>query len=241
MKKLLESSLAYLFNKLIFTLHNRLHTRFSRADIRYLVFSFSQFGEDLAIQRWLDKFNTKKGIYVDVGAFHPIHANNTNLLHKQGWRGINIDLSSEKIARFNQFRPRDFNLVAAVSDSESEITILEYDGGLTDRIALSKDDNKSAVGQKPVHSKVLPTQTLDTIISQCDFPVDTVDYLDIDCEGHDLNVLKGLNLKKYKPKVITIEALDDNNESEIISYLNNNDYILREKIYRTLLFTPTLN
>ena len=52
--------------------------------------SYSMDGEDLFI---IDYFKHRKlGFYVDVGCYHPIHRNNTFLLHNKGWHGINIDI-----------------------------------------------------------------------------------------------------------------------------------------------------
>ena len=56
-------------------------------------------GEDTAIDEYvLKKFN---GFYVDVGAHHPIQRNNTNLLFKRGWEGINIDINEFSVDLFN--------------------------------------------------------------------------------------------------------------------------------------------
>ena len=52
----------------------------------------------------------KKGIYIDIGCGHPIKNNNTYLLNKKGWSGINIDLDEENISLFNAYRNKDFNI-----------------------------------------------------------------------------------------------------------------------------------
>ena len=77
-------------------------------------FNSSQFGEDKKI---IKLFN-KSGIYLDIGCFHPIRHNNTYLMYKLGWSGINIDLNPLSIKLFNFARPRDINICAAVSDKK---------------------------------------------------------------------------------------------------------------------------
>ena len=57
--------------------------------------TFAMDGEDIAIKRYAEKI--KNGIYVDVGAHHPIQRNNTHLLYKSGWRGVNIDINKFSI------------------------------------------------------------------------------------------------------------------------------------------------
>ena len=82
--------------------------------------SYSMDGEDLAINKFID--NKNNGIYVDVGAHHPIQRSNTYLLFKKGWEGINIDINEFSIDLFNYLRPEDLNLKTAVSNKDGDIT-----------------------------------------------------------------------------------------------------------------------
>ena len=59
----------------------------------------------------------KKGIYIDIGCNHPIKHNNTYLLHKRGWRGINVDSDKTSIKLFNRYRKNDHNIRNIVSDN----------------------------------------------------------------------------------------------------------------------------
>ena len=59
-----------------------------------------------------------KGIYIDVGCNHPIKFNNTYLLYKRGWHGINVDTDSTSINLFNKMRKNDHNVNYIVSDKE---------------------------------------------------------------------------------------------------------------------------
>ena len=70
---------------------------------------YSQFGEDKILDELIPKdFNN--GFYVDVGCGHPVKNNNTYLLNKKGWYGINIDLDNENINLFDIYRPSDQNI-----------------------------------------------------------------------------------------------------------------------------------
>ena len=66
--------------------------------------------------------------------------------------------------------------------------------------------------------------------------IERIGYLNIDCEGHDLAVLKGLHLARYQPAIITIEALSREEKESIEEYLTPFGYSLKEVLYRTLLF-----
>ena len=70
--------------------------------------SYSMDGEDIFIVEYFRKKNN--GFYIDVGCYHPIHRNNTFLLYKKGWKGMNIDIHNFSIELFKFLRPDDFNM-----------------------------------------------------------------------------------------------------------------------------------
>ena len=80
---------------------------------KYTKKSYAISNVDLIIDRLFSK--KKKGIYIDVGCNHPIKYNNTYLLHKRGWTGINIDLDKTSIEEFKKFRKNDYNVESIVS------------------------------------------------------------------------------------------------------------------------------
>jgi len=84
---------------------------------KYTKKSYSISNVDLIIDRMFSKINS--GVYIDIGCNHPIKFNNTYLLHKRGWSGINIDLDKKSINEFNKLRPKDYNIQAVVSYNDS--------------------------------------------------------------------------------------------------------------------------
>jgi hypothetical protein len=154
-----------------------------------------------------------------VGAFHPIHCSNTLLLHKKGWRGVNIDLNADKIARFNALRPGDVNVHAAVSNVSGKARALR--SGLVEEMVLDSNGD-------------ILVWRLDDILAQS--PFRKIDYLNIDCEGHDYDVMQSIDLDLYQPKVITVEALGTDASSRLGDYLTSKGYTLEEKFHYTLLF-----
>ena len=83
---------------------------------KYSKRSYSFNNVDLVIDYLLK--DIKNGIYLDVGCNHPIKYNNTYLLHKRGWSGINIHMDNSSIKLFNKYRKKDHNVVDVVSDKE---------------------------------------------------------------------------------------------------------------------------
>ena len=197
---------------------------------------YSQFGEDKILSELFDKSITK-GIYVDVGCFHPIKHSNTYLLYKRGWRGINIDIEKMKINVFNLARPNDLNILAAVSNKSEKAYVYktqEYGVGSTlNKEIINKDNNI-------IEKFSITTKTLNSIIDNSIYKNKQIDLLNIDAEGNDFNVLLSINLDRYNPKVITIEShLKDINlilKSDIYKYLINKNFILRSWNFYSLIF-----
>ena len=230
----------YFFDKLFLKL-NLLHKIFFTKKI---YFSFS--GVDLILQNIFMKQND--GLYIDVGCQHPIKNNNTYLLYKKGWKGIKVDLDKDNIKLFNSARPEDYNVNKALSSEIKNVELYFYHK----RSPINTIDKKTSEFQKAKVSSIrnITTDTLNNIISNTKYKDCCIDLLSIDVEGHELQVLKGFNLTKYRPKVIVVEYLDlnvskleiknltlkDVIDSEIYKYLSSNGYILVNSIYCDLVF-----
>lgn len=237
MKRLIAQTLTPICSALIYLLHNRTTFSFNRLELQSVQFSFSQFGEDLAIRQFAQRLGLAKGVYVDVGAYHPVFGSNTLLPHKEGWRGINIDCVPERVAAFNQDRPRDHNVVACVSDSVASVELAHYEIPSTDRIVTSNDSEKlSAAGKKPIRSSRATTTTLTEIIRTSPFRFEEIQYLDVDCEGHDLSVLRGLDFERCRPRVLSVEAASDLERESIVQFLAPYGYRLEVNIPPTSIF-----
>ncbi len=217
-------------------LRNGVDLNLTREEFRASRISFSLFGEDLAVLRWLNRTPESPKVYVDAGCFHPVTHSNTLLLHKSGWRGVNIDMNEETIRVFNEQRLNDINIAAALSDSEREMVRFGFSSDPTSLDRLGRPDEgplKSLLGHSAKHQTSVKTTTLNRILARTAF--DRIGYLDIDVEGHDLEVLKGLDLDRYTPAVITIETLPEQ-RPETIEYLAAHRYELEEILELTLLF-----
>ena len=168
--------------------------------------SYSMDNEDTKV---INYFKDKKnGFYVDVGSYHPIHRNNTYLLHKQNWSGINIDTSTFSIDLFNYLRPDDLNYNFAVSDKNETIK-LYYQKELS-QISTTEINQAKKVFQGNIKEKYVQAFSLDEILSKDKYKNSKIDFLDIDVEGADLKVLKGLSFNKFNPELICIEIHEKN-------------------------------
>jgi FkbM family methyltransferase len=237
MKRFIARPLTLLCSKLIYLLHNRNTFPFDRLELQSVQFSFSQFGEDLAVLRLAQQFGLAPGIYVDAGAYHPIFGSNTLLLHKQGWCGVNIDLAPERIAVFKRYRPKDYNIVACLSDNGAKVEIAHYEIASTDRVINSNNSEKlSIVGERPIRFSTATTTTLSEVIGQSPFRLEDVDYLNVDCEGSDLAVLRGLDFDRCRPRILSVEAFSNSDREAIVKLLTSQGYQLEVVIPPAIIF-----
>ena len=178
-------------------------------------------GEDLIIED-LTK-NIKNGFYVDAGCYHPLHLSNTYLLYKRSWNGINIDISEFSIKLFNYLRPNDVNINSAVSNTEKEISFY-YQKKLSQLSTIKKEISNERM-QGNIKEKKIKSFKLNSILNQSKFKNRQIDFLNIDVEGADFEVLKSLDFNIYEPKIICIEIMDKNIfESKIYNFLKDINY-----------------
>ena len=178
-------------------------------------------GEDLIIED-LTK-NIKNGFYVDAGCYHPLHLSNTFLLYKRSWNGINIDISEFSIKLFNYLRPNDVNINSAVSNTEKEISFY-YQKKLSQLSTIKKAISNERM-QGNIKEKKIKSLKLNSILNQSKFKNRQIDFLNIDVEGADFEVLKSLDFTIYEPKIICIEIMDKNIfESKIYNFLKDINY-----------------
>ena len=208
---------------------------------------YSQWNEDQFI---LEYFKDKeKGVYFDVGCFHPFMYSNTCLLHNKGWNGINIDINPVTIDLFNIARKKDVNLCTTIDEKKSEFKFY-YDHPFSPVNTLDKEfyeNFKESYFQKFKKEsfvgdviKIVKSKTIDEILSISE-PYTKINFLNIDIEGMDLKILKQLIPIKIKPELISIETHSPDNKKlrdcdEINDFLKKNNYNTYKRVGPTTLF-----
>lgn len=189
--------------------------------------SYSGGAQDLIINYFFK--NKKKGVYIDVGCYHPYNGNNTKLLYDRGWSGINIDLDFHTIDFFNFVRTRDENINIAISENESEkeLYFFHNHSAINSLSEIRKNQAKEI--------KKIKTKTLNSIIENSKFKNEKINLVSIDVEGHEIEVLKSLDLEKYYPELIVIEYLDRDIIDNLEFYNQNIDQIISSDIYQHMI------
>lgn len=207
--------------------------------------SWSQFGED----RYLHQlFKAKgKGFYVDIGAFDPEKFSNTKALHQRGWHGINVDMSPSKIGIFEKERPNDTNVIAPISDTNDQIDVYLFSqrpiidtlSSALDTLSIEQAEKWSAQFNLQYETKTMQAIRLDDLFEKVNAPK-TIDLLNIDVEGAEMNVLRSISLDRYDVEVIAIEIhadFDGLTQSEPYRHLAEQGYILRGWLHPTAIMS----
>jgi FkbM family methyltransferase len=183
--------------------------------------SYSMDKEDLVVQEYFK--NKTYGFYVDVGCYHPLQRNNTMLLYLKGWRGINIDISDFSIKLFKFLRPEDLNLNLAISNLEGEIDMF-FQKKLS-QLSTIKEKHAKIAFQGTIHNKKILSRRLNSILEESKYRDKRIDFLNIDVEGSDFEVLQSLDFNKYSPELICIEVIEKELEkSDVFNFLYNKKY-----------------
>ena len=197
---------------------------------KYSKMSYSISGVDLVIDRIFSKI--QKGVYIDLGCNHPIKYNNTYLLHKRGWIGINIDSDSKAIEEFKKLRKNDYNVNELVSSKKKKIKYYFYH----DRSALNTVDINLVKKRKAKPKKIISyqTNTLNYIIENSPYKKSKINLLSVDIENHEHEALKNFKFNKYKIDCIVIELINIKNKN-IETQKQNLEFILKSKVYKLLI------
>ena len=192
--------------------------------------SYSYGGIDALVENIFKDKN--KGFYVDIGCGHPIKNNNTYLLSKKNWFGVNIDLDIDNIDLFNIYRPSDLNITTAISDEVGEVDLFFYHS----KSAINTINKQTADYQKAKISNIkkIKTNTLNSVLNNSKYSNLQIDLLSIDIEGSEFLALKNFDFNKYNPKVIVVEYLDLSLPALEIKNLNINSAINSE-IYKLIV------
>ena len=197
---------------------------------KYSKKSYSISNVDLIIDRMFSK--KQKGIYMDIGCNHPIKFNNTYLLYKRGWNGINVDLDQTSIDEFNKLRKDDYNLVALVSLKEDELKeiYIYHERSAINTISKELVNSRSTKPKQIVKKK---TTTINKIIEESPFRENKINLLTIDIENHEYEALKNFNFEKYEVEVIVTEC-HDISQKNLEIYNQSIEYIMNTKLYTLL-------
>jgi FkbM family methyltransferase len=153
-------------------------------------------------------FEKKNGFYIDVGAHNPKRFSNTYFFYRMGWSGINIDAMPGSMKEFDKYRRRDINIELGVAKQEGILNYYIFNDPALNTFSASllekrKSSKNNYYVKKIIKIKVKPLQE----IFASHLNRQKIDFLNIDVEGFDLNVLQSNDWSKYRPRFVLAEIL----------------------------------
>jgi FkbM family methyltransferase len=255
---------------IVWQLHHRLKSILPQTTIkrlRFLVEAYSdsiwrreyyaQFGEDAVMQSlllsrvWAEVENRgeipnhnlklQSGFYIDIGAYAPKQYSNTYWFYKHGWQGINIDATPGSMKVFDRIRKRDINVEAAISDEERELIFYSWGSPMvcnTLSAEHAQEYTKRMGG--PPQQIILRTSRLESILDKHVPANQPIDFMSIDVEAHNLEVLRSNNWTKYRPSFIIVEVdyidISDVINTEITKFLASIQYRICSCVGPSVIF-----
>lgn len=195
---------------------------------------YAQDGEEIFLKELFDQ--KKKGTYVDIGANHPFRFSNTNWAYVRGWRGINIEPDLVNYELLKHIRKEDINLNCGISDKETQLDYYVFRENVLNTFCEDEIENRDNI----IEIRKIPVRRMDSVLREYD--IHEIDYIDIDVEGMELQVLNSIDWESVNIRCILLEqkalSLYGVLESEACKLLRTKGYIPVNKYNRTVIYIP---
>ncbi len=197
--------------------------------------SYSQHGQDLLVREMFNTLGVEKPTYIDLGAHHPYEISNTAIFYAAGSRGINVEADPELMGAFRRMRSGDVNLCVGCGTEAGTLPYYVLYRGC-DCNGFDRKRIDAFIAAHPKYSvtrtKMIPMITLASIIEEHaggKFP----DFLDMDIEGMDYDIVRSFDLSKNGPKIAIIEAA---NSKRIRNLMQEYGYFIYCRLGQDLIF-----
>ncbi len=179
---------------------------------RHARITYSSHGEDAVLRAIFEELGglPDAGFYVDVGAFHPRAVSNTALLHSAGWQGINIEPNPVMAARLRKARPGDITLQQAAGTPRRTSDLLFFGRAASSNTLDPEFAEKISADQGVAVEEAIPTEVvpLAEVFDRHLPPGRVIDFLNVDVEGMDLEVLQSNDWQRFRPRLVAVEDLE---------------------------------
>jgi FkbM family methyltransferase len=178
-------------------------------------------------------FNQRSdGFFLDIGANEPKHASQTWFLEQKGWRGVLVEPQKVLCERLEAQRPNSRVIRAACGPPGHMPEMTLHVAAEPSKSSLVR--NLVDAGTSYVGTELAPIKTVDELLLEAGKP--KLDFVSIDVEGTQLDVLRGFNLQRWKPALLLIE--DHLHNLDVHRFLKQRNYILVKRTGLNNWYTP---
>lgn len=204
--------------------------------------SYSQCGEDLIVRFVFDSLRIPAPSYLDIGAHHPYRLNNTYIFYAAGSRGVNIEPDPALLAGFTETRPRDANLNIGIGEHEGVLKFFVMSVNTLNTFSAEEAQALEQGGKVRIEQiREVQVRTVNSVLAE-QFLQDAPDFVSIDVEGGDLQILRSFDFSRWRPKVFCVETItysdrrDGRKIPEIAALLQDQGYFAFADTYVNTIF-----
>lgn len=205
--------------------------------------SYAQEGEDLVLARIMSSLPAGKdvsGFYVDIGAHHPVRFSNTYYFYRRGWRGINVDPMPGTATLFRRMRPKDITVECGIGAQAKSMTYYVFNESALNTFSEIEAQKKNQSSYRILRTTQIPVVTLEQMLDEHLPTGMSIDFMSIDTEGLDQEVVSSNDWSRYRPRVLLIEILNTGIEESIhhptAQLLRQHGYRVLAKTFNTFFF-----
>lgn len=209
--------------------------------------SYSQSGEDMIVDFVFTVLKIESPSYLDIGAHHPYYLSNTAYFYEKKSFGVSVEPDPYLFEVIKKERPNEISLNVGVglkSGDKADFYIMDVPTLNT----FSKEEAERYVsfGNRKIKKVVeLPLITVNNIIERY-FNDKCPNFISLDVEGMDMEIVNSFDFNKYRPEVFCIETItytEDNSEKklqDIIDFMINKGYFIYADTYINTIFVDQI-
>lgn len=203
-------------------------------------FSYAQFGEDIILHYLFSQLGIQNPSYLDIGANEPRRGSNTYRFYSRGSSGVLVEPNPLLVSKLSRVRPRDTVINAGVQfNALQEADFYQYASTFSGLGTFSKEDADywAKVGTRE-HGKIqyekvmkIPLVPISTVLSE-HFNNRPLNFVSVDVEGLDLEILKTFDFETFKPEAFCVETMsyDDQQKTykrnDLTAFMERNAYMV---------------
>ena len=209
---------------------------------------YSQRGEDYLLWKFFGEKTA--GFYVDIGSFDGIHLSNSYTFERMGWKGICVEPNPEIFFYCKQNRPGALclNQACVASPGQAAVKFYVEKLGLLSSTIRSEEklqDIKTRYSQRRLDFSGLKeirvkANTVNGILAEHFPALKKIDFISIDTEGNEIDVIRGIDFNKYDTRVVLVEANSQKTQQELSQLLKEKgNYQPARRVKANMFFVKT--